>query len=214
MQNTYQNTRCNLNSSIFGYLSKRNHSYTDTTDKMGLSTYHKMYQNKLFFHPSQCKELNLHPQQFNTDFLLQLTSDFVLQYSHCNSIILPTLRITNCWFYTFLGEGTVHCHNSRCLRPLILFTKLQILRAGPSFRPMYFIIMSELSKSNALPSISCKKNHNKIVNFANNYHHHIWPSVSFRYNQQIVVRSTYTHCCYFCHWWLRLQKLHDDSYIN
>jgi len=100
--------------------------------------------------------------QFNRGYPLQFLSlNFILKYSqitYCNSIILLTLCITNCCIYTFQGEGILHCHNSRCLRPLILLTKLHILRAGPSFRPIYFIIMSELSNSNALPSISCKKN--------------------------------------------------------
>lgn len=43
-------------------------------------------------------------------------------------------------------------------RPFTRLTRLQILSAGPSFRPMYFIIMSLLSRSSALPSISCFRN--------------------------------------------------------
>lgn len=43
-------------------------------------------------------------------------------------------------------------------RPFTRLTRLQILSAGPSFRPMYFIIMSLLSRRSALPSISCFRN--------------------------------------------------------
>lgn len=39
--------------------------------------------------------------------------------------------------------------------PLTLLTKLHIFKAGPSFRPMYFIIISDVSSKRALPSISC-----------------------------------------------------------
>jgi len=35
---------------------------------------------------------------------------------------------------------------------------LQILRAGPSFRPKYFIIIAEVRRSKAFPSISCVLN--------------------------------------------------------
>ena len=42
-------------------------------------------------------------------------------------------------------------------RPFNLLTMLHILSDGPSFRPMYFIIMSEVSSSSALPSISCQR---------------------------------------------------------
>lgn len=45
-----------------------------------------------------------------------------------------------------------------CRRPFTRLTRLQIFSAGPSFRPMYFIIMSLLSNSNAFPSISCFRN--------------------------------------------------------
>jgi hypothetical protein len=172
----------------------------------GLFHFSHTYQNKLFFHSSQCKQLNFCPQhinllpsneahgylQFNKGCLLRFTSfNFISQYSQItcyNSIILLALCITNCCIYTFLGEGIVHCHNSRCLRPLILLTKLQILRAGPSFRPMYFIIMSELSSSNALPSISYRNNQNIIViSVKNNY---------------------YSYCS-----GIQLQELHDNSCI-
>ena len=40
-------------------------------------------------------------------------------------------------------------------RPLTLLTKLQIFKAGPSLRPIYFIIISEVNNNKALPSISC-----------------------------------------------------------
>lgn len=41
-----------------------------------------------------------------------------------------------------------------CRRPFNLLIELQILRDGPNLRPIYFIIISEVKSSNALPSIS------------------------------------------------------------
>ncbi len=47
--------------------------------------------------------------------------------------------------------------SSYCFACLSLSMWWQSLRAGPSFNPMYFIIMSLLKSIKALPSISCGK---------------------------------------------------------
>lgn len=61
-----------------------------------------------------------------------------------------------------------------CLRPLILDTRLQIFNAGPSFSPMYFIIMSELSRSRAFPSISWKETQKSKTSFNNRILIFVW----------------------------------------
>ena len=103
--------------------------------------------------------------QFNTDYLLQFIHLTYSQNIHTLTVLLYLPYVSQIVAFTPSWAVTVHCHNSRCLRPLILLTKLHILRAGPSFRPMYFIIMSEFNNSNALPSISCKNNQNVICRF-------------------------------------------------
>ena len=50
-----------------------------------------------------------------------------------------------------------HIYKRTCRRPFSLLTMLQIFSDGPSFSPMYFIIISEVKSNRALPSISCDK---------------------------------------------------------
>ena len=49
---------------------------------------------------------------------------------------------------------SIHNGSGSCSLPWILLTMLQILRAGPNFMSMYFIIIFTSKRSKALPSIS------------------------------------------------------------
>lgn len=61
-------------------------------------------------------------------------------------------------FLTKSGGRIYKIYVTKCFLPRILLIRLQIFKAGPSFRPIYFIITSEFSKSRAFPSISCRLN--------------------------------------------------------
>lgn len=45
-------------------------------------------------------------------------------------------------------------HSDTCRRPFSLLIELHILSDGPNFKPIYFIIMSDVNSNSALPSIS------------------------------------------------------------
>ncbi len=53
------------------------------------------------------------------------------------------------------AQSSVTFYNTECRLVFIFDTRLQIFKAGPNFRPIYFIMVSELRSSNAFPSISC-----------------------------------------------------------
>lgn len=56
-----------------------------------------------------------------------------------------------------LMDVVVVIYRDMLRRPFTLLTKLQIFKAGPSLRPIYFIIISEVNNNKALPSISWKE---------------------------------------------------------
>jgi len=85
--------------------------------------------------------------------------------------------------------NTFHFGRGWCFLPWIMLTMFAIFKAGPSFMSMYFIIMSVVSSSRALPSISwfrksCRHNLIKLFCFCHSCrtkkttvfppHHFIW----------------------------------------